>query len=137
VLFLLLICKYYAKYVLRSLFFEINVTDKRRKLSHDQTMGATWLQYFFKAAFFHFKADGMAPHGILSNTPAIMASSLVHVRRVRGRPAVKSAVDVALHGGTAAIFETHYRLNGVDQDNVSPLPVQRCQLDYYRYRGLT
>jgi hypothetical protein len=69
----------------------------------------------FKAAFFHFKADGIPPNGILPNAPAIMAYSLAHVRRIRGRTAVESAVG----------------------DNVAPIPVQRWQLDYYWHRGLT
>jgi hypothetical protein len=32
-------------------------------------MGALWLQKMFEVISVHFKADGSAPHGVLSNTP--------------------------------------------------------------------
>jgi hypothetical protein len=49
--------------------FKIHVTDKWRKLSNDEALGASQLQQMFEEAPINFKAYGSAQHGILSNTP--------------------------------------------------------------------
>jgi hypothetical protein len=38
-------------------------------------------------------------------------------------------------GETAAVVETHLRLDDVDQQYTEHVPVHHSKLDYYRHRG--
>jgi hypothetical protein len=68
---------------------------------------------------------------ILHDPPSIVAQLCY----LRGLVFIQYLSDLP-HGDAAPIVETHLRLDDVDQENVVPIPVQQCPLDYYRYRGL-